>query len=196
VRWRRLEAEYAGKVELQWKSYLLRPAPQVSSDPIAALEKFRHYTSSWLRVAAGQDTGEFQVWQSDEGPPSHSVPAHLVSKAAARLGKDAFERIHERLMRAYFTENRDISNNEVLLELWLDVGLDETDFATAQDPELLQAVIDDHDEALECGATGVPAVRLEDNRAVTVGAHPIDAYRAWIDRTLARQEEDTGGDHL
>ena len=195
MRWRRLEAEYAGKVELQWKSYLLRPAPQVSGDPIAALEEFRRYTTSWLRVAADQDAGEFQVWQSDEGPPSHSVPAHLVSKAAARLGKDAFERIHERLMRAYFTENRDISDNEVLLELWLDVGLDEADFGTAQDPELLQAVIDDHNEALECGATGVPAVRLEDNPAVTVGAHPIDAYRSWIDRTLARQQTATGGEN-
>jgi predicted DsbA family dithiol-disulfide isomerase len=193
VRWRRLEAEYAGKIEVQWKSYLLRPTPQESGDPVAALEKFRRYTQSWLRVAADPDAGEFQVWRSDEGPPSHSVPAHLVSKAAARLGKDAFERIHERLMRAYFKENRDISNNEVLLELWLDVGLDEADFADAQDPELLQAVIDDHNEALECGATGVPAVRLEDNPAATVGAHPIDTYRSWIDRTIAQRGADTGG---
>jgi predicted DsbA family dithiol-disulfide isomerase len=193
VRWRRLEAEYAGKVELQWKSFLLRPTPQESSDPNAALAKFRRYTESWLRVAADPDAGEFQVWKSDEGPPSHSVPPHLVSKAAARLSPDAFERIHERLMRAYFKENRDISDNEVLLELWLDVGLDEADFAAAQDPELLQAVIDDHKEALECGATGVPAVRLEDNPAVTVGAHPVDAYRSWIDRTLALREADAGG---
>jgi len=193
VRWRRLEAEYAGKVEVQWKSFLLRPTPQESNDQVAALEKFRGYTQSWLRVAADPDAGDFQVWESDEGPPSHSIPAHLVSKAAARLGKDAFERIHERLMRAYFTENRDISDNEVLLELWIDVGLDEADFAAAGDPELLQAVIDDHKEALECGATGVPAVRLEDNPAVTVGAHPVDAYRSWIDRTLVRREADTGG---
>ena len=193
MRWRRLEVEYAGKVELVWKSYLLRPTPQASSDPSATLEKFRRYTMGWLRVAADQDAGEFQVWQSDEGPPSHSIPAHLVSKAAARLGKDAFERIHERLMRAYFKENRDISNNEVLLELWLEVGLDEADFAAVRDPELLQAVIDDHNEALECGATGVPAVRLEDNPAVTVGAHPVDQYRSWIDRTITRREADTGG---
>jgi predicted DsbA family dithiol-disulfide isomerase len=87
-------------------------------------------------------------------------------------------------MRAYFKENRDISDNEVLLELWLDVGLEGADFAAVRDPELLQAVIDDHNEALACGATGVPAVRLEDNPAVIVGAHPIDRYRSWIDRIL------------
>jgi predicted DsbA family dithiol-disulfide isomerase len=193
VRWRRLEEEYAGQVEVQWKSFLLRPTPQPISDPAEAFERFRRYTESWLRVAADRDAGEFQVWQSDEGPPSHSVPAHLLSKAAARIGKDAFERIHERLMRAYFKENRDISKGEVLLDLWLDVGLDEADFTATKDPELLQAIIDDHNEALGCGVTGVPAVRLADSPAATVGAHPLEKYRAWIDRTIAQREADAGG---
>lgn len=193
MRWRRLETEYAGRVEVQWKSFLLRPAPQSIGDPAEAFERFRRYTKSWLRVGSDQDAGEFQVWQSDEGPPSHSVPPHLVSKAAARLGRGAFERIHERLMRAYFKENRDITNGEVLLELWLDVGLDGADFVATKDPELLQAVIDDHNEALGCGVTGVPAVRVADSPAATVGAHPLEEYRAWIDRTLARRETNTGG---
>jgi hypothetical protein len=61
VRWRRLEAEYAGTIEVRWKSYLLRPAPQESGDPVAALEKFRRYTQSWLRVAADPDAGEFHL---------------------------------------------------------------------------------------------------------------------------------------
>lgn len=190
MRWRRLEEEYGDKIELQWKSFLLRPAPQPTGDPAAALEKFRRYTVSWRRVAADPDAGEFQVWQSDEGPPSHSVPPHLVSKAAFRLGKDAFESLHDRLMRAYFKENRDISDNEVLLGLWLDVGLDAAAFAAVRDPELLQAVTDDHNEALACGVTGVPAVRLADDPTATVGAHPIERYRSWIERTIAQREAD------
>lgn len=187
MRWRRLEAEYAGRIAVEWKSFLLRSAPQEFGDPAAALEKFRRYTQGWLRVAAQPDAGEFRVWRSDEGPPSHSVPPHLVSKAAARLGRDAFERIHERLMRAYFTENRDISRSEVLLELWLDAGLDAADFAATRDPALIEAIIGDHNEALACGTTGVPAVRLQDEPAATVGAHPIERYRSWIDAALARR---------
>ena len=165
MRWRRLEEEYAGRIELQWKSYLLRPTPRQNSDPIAAHEKFRRYTKGWERVAADPDAGDFAPWHTEEGPPSHSIPAHLVSKAAAQLGPEAFEKIHERLMRAYFKESRDISRPAVLFELWRDVGLPEREFTRADDPALLQAVIDDHNEALELGATGLPAARLDGDDA-------------------------------
>jgi predicted DsbA family dithiol-disulfide isomerase len=184
VRLRALEREYAGRVELVWKSYLLRPEPRRHTDHEAALEKFRHYTTSWLRPAAEPDAGEFQVWQSDEGPPSHSVPAHLAAKAAARLGRAEHDRMHDRLMRAYFVQNRDISRLEVLKTLWDEVGLPDEAFVLATSTELLDEVIADHLEALEAGATGVPAVRLEGNPAVIVGAHPVELYRRWIERTL------------
>jgi predicted DsbA family dithiol-disulfide isomerase len=187
VRLRRLEEEYGDRIELEWRSFLLRPERRTHADPAAALEKFRTYTKSWLRPAAEPDGGDFRVWQSDEGPPSHSVPAHLVSKAAARLGREAFDKVHERLMRAYFTENRDISRMETLLELWREVGLPEERFEVAEEPALLDEVIRDHREALESGATGVPAIRLADNPAVIVGAHPIELYRRWIDRSLERR---------
>lgn len=190
VRLRALEREYEGRVELIWKSYLLRPERRRDADPAAALEKFRDYTRSWLRPAAESDAGEFQVWRSDEGPPSHSVPAHLVAKAAARVSKDAHDRMHDRLMRAYFKENRDISRLELLKELWDELGLPEESFAVANENELLDEVIADHREALEGGATGVPAVRLEGNPAVIVGAQPIELYRRWIERMLPRHAEE------
>lgn len=189
MRLRRLEAEYAGRVEFDWRSYLLRPEPRQPGDPEHALEKFRAYTRSWLRPAADADSGDFRVWESEEGPPSHSIPPHLVSKAAARLGRQAFERIHERLMPAYFSENRDISRFETLRELWGEVGLPSQAFDVANDPAVLEEVLADHREALECGASGVPAVRLEGNPAVIVGAHPVDLYRTWIERSLTRREQ-------
>ena len=86
-----------------------------------------------------------------------------------------------------------MSSLEVLLELWREVGLPEEAFETATDPELLEEVLRDHNEALEGGATGVPAVRLADNPAVIVGAHPIELYRNWIERSLARREDPAQG---
>jgi len=185
VRLRGLEEEYAGQMQLEWRSFLLRPERRVHRDREAALEKFRAYTQGWQRIGAEPDAGEFETWHSDEGPPSHSIPAHVVSKAAARLGKPAFEGIHERLLRAYFQESRDVSHPDVLRELWLEVGLAAEAFPDLEDAALIDEIIADHREALELGATGVPAVRLVGNDAVIVGAHPLELYRRWIDRTLA-----------
>jgi len=187
VRLRAIEAEYAGAVELEWRSYLLRPEPRTFPDRAAALEKFRGYTESWRRPAEEPDAGRFTVWSSDEGPPSHSVPAHRVAKAAGALGAEAFGLMHERLLRAYFGENRDISRFDVARTLWEEVGLPAEAFAVAELPETADRVRAEHRQALAEGATGVPAIRLSDNPAMIVGAHPIELYRRWVDRTLERR---------
>ncbi len=187
VRLRSLETEYDGRVELDWRAFLLRPEPRSSSDPAASLAKFREYTRSWQTPAGEPDAGSFTVWASDEGPPSHSVPAHRVGKAAKALGPEAFRRMHDRLMRAYFSENRDISRIEVQRELWSEVGLPESGFEIALRPGTVDLVLAEDREARECGATGVPAVRLADNPAIIVGAHPLELYRRWVERTLERR---------
>ena len=178
VRLMRLEREYRGELELEWRSYLLRPKPAPRRD----LEKFRVYTRSWLRPAAEPDGGEFHVWTGDAGPPSHSVPPHLAAKAAARLGAESFRRMHERLLHAYFAENRDISDTDTLRALWAEANLPEAGFDALEDPDLLAEVIEQHREALEDGATGVPAVRMAGNPALIVGAHPLALYRRWVER--------------
>ena len=194
VRLRRLEAEYEGRVELRFKSFLLRPKPRSEPENAAhaaqALQKFRQYTRGWERIASEPDAGELRLWSTDEGPPSHSIPAHLVAKAAARVSRDAFGRMHERLLRAYFVESRDISREPTLRALWDELGLDEAGFEEHRDPALLEEVIEEHNEALRLGATGVPAVRLESNEAVIVGAQPAELYRRWIERSLSRLEAD------
>ena len=106
------------------------------------------------------------------------------------MSDDAFHRMHDRLMRAYFEESRDVSDSHVLLELWRELDLPEASFAWREDPALEQEVIREHNEALESGATGVPAIRLADNPAIIVGAQPVALYRRWIDRTLARREQE------
>ncbi len=180
VRLRQLEQEFGADLRVEWRSYLLRPRPSHGRD----LEKFRAYTNSWLRVGSEADTPEFRVWQGDAGPPSHSIPPHQVAKAAARLGEDAFDRVHERLLRAYFCESLDVSDSDTLLKLWREVGLPDEAFATREDPVFVKQIIDEHNESIGMGVTGVPAVRLADSDIAIVGAQPIETYRRWIERRL------------
>jgi predicted DsbA family dithiol-disulfide isomerase len=186
---RQLEDEFGEQVQLDWRSFLLRPRPRTRP---ADLEKFRAYTQSWLRPAADPDSGRFRVWQGDAGPPSHSVPPHLVAKAAAVLGGGAFQRMRDRLFEAYFSENRDITDDATLRALWREVELPEADFERSQDPALLRETLQQHAEANEVGATGVPAVQLVGNSAVIVGAHPLELYQRWLNKTLAARAAEAG----
>lgn len=181
-----LEREFGDALCIDWRSYLLRPRPP--SEP-RDLEKFRAYTRNWLRIGSEPDAPEFRAWQGDAGPPSHSIPAHAVAKAAARLGPEAFGRIHERLLRGYFSESRDVSDTDTLLALWREVDLPDEAFAAREEPALLERIVDEHNEALSVGANGVPAARMSDSDIAIVGAQPLETYRRWIERTLARSEQ-------
>jgi predicted DsbA family dithiol-disulfide isomerase len=180
VRLRRIEQEFGERLRLVWQSFLLRPRPE----PERTLEKFRAYTQSWLRPAAEPDSGTFQVWQGDAGPPTHSIPPHVVAKAAASLGEDAFRHVHDRLLHAYFAENRDITDADTLYAIWVEGGLPAEEFQRVADPQWLRATVDEHNAAVRLGVNGVPAVRVDGNDAFITGAYPIEMYRRWVERML------------
>lgn len=180
VRLRRLEDEMSSDLEIVWRTYLLRPEPKERN-----AEKFRAYTQSWTRPAEEEDSGTFRPWTTDAPPPTHSVPAHLVAKAAAALDREAFHRIHDALLEAYFRDNRDISDESVLEAIWNEQGLPPSDFERSRHPEILQETLEDHAEAQSLGITGAPAARLEGNEAFLTGALPLAMYRRWIERQIA-----------
>lgn len=180
VRLRHLEDEMSSDLEIVWRTYLLRPEPKARN-----IEKFRAYTESWTRPGAEEDSGTFQPWRSDAPAPTHSVPAHLVAKAAAAIDRESFHKVHDALLSAYFTDNRDISDESVLEAIWREQSLPADAFARSQSPEILQETLEDHAEAQSLGITGAPAARLEGNEAFLTGALPLAMYRKWIERQIA-----------
>jgi predicted DsbA family dithiol-disulfide isomerase len=177
----RLEAEHPGQVEFEWRSYLLRPQPpDVPRDP----EKFRAYTRGWQRIAAESDAPEFRAWSSDAAPPSHSLPAQVVSKAAQELGNAAYRALQRRMFPAYFAESRDISSEAVLQDIWREASLAADLFPSLRDSDLVTRVHADHSQALEEGATGVPALRRAEDEFAIVGAQPYELLARWLRRTL------------
>jgi predicted DsbA family dithiol-disulfide isomerase len=192
VRLARLEEELGPALEIEWRAFLLRPTPRAAGDPDEELRRFVRYTQSWLRPASEPDGGRFRVWETTEGPPSHSVPAHVAAKAAQALGRDAFRRLHVRLLEAYFAENRDVSRRDVLRTLWDEVGLPSAEFARVSDPALERLVRAEHEEALAFGVTGVPAAQLQGMDDALVGALPLETYRRWLRRRLDEEAAAAG----
>ena len=181
---RLLQEEFKDKLIVDWRAFMLRPEPSRRR-----FEDFRAYTRKWQHVASEPDSGRFRAWSTNESPPSHSLPPHIVAKAAARVGPEAFDRIHSDLLHAYFYDNRDISNANTLRQIWDVAGLSASQFEAVEDPEIRAQVIDEHREALSCGATGAPAFRTSDNDLALTGAHPMHLFRRWINRALDRITE-------
>ena len=180
VRMRRLEKEFGDRIDLQWRAYLLRPTHREPRD----LERFRSYTQGWRRPGEEEDAGIFQPWTGDSPPPTHSIPAHIAAKAAKELGHEQSRQLHDRLLRAYFAESRDISSAEVLQELWNKLDLPASTFPDIEDPAQQEVVLGEHRDAVELGLTGVPAARLADNPAFVTGALPYAMYQRWVERHL------------
>ena len=149
------------------------------------------YTKSWLRPAEMEPRAEFRVWASDAPPPRSSLPAQVAAKTMDLYQPTTTPDFHRALLRAYFTDNRDISDHEVLADIAAESGVDRTGFMTAMSDNsdsTAQAVIDDHNSAIESGVSAVPTV-LINNVLPVPGAQEVDAYETWIERILAAQDQ-------
>ena len=99
--------------------------------------------------------------------------------------REAFESIHERLLAAYFRDNRDITARSTLAAIWTEAELPAEEFARAEEPRVLDSVLAQHNEAVELGITGVPTVRVAGQEAFVTGAQPYEVYRRWVEKMLA-----------
>ncbi len=152
-------------------------------------EKFVAYTESWLRPASVEPAAKFNVWATDETQPTSSVPAHVAAKSLALIDPEASDAFHHRLLSAYFTENRTISDWAVLSDLAADVGLDRDEFlslSAEREKSLAEEVIAEHNEAVQQGITAVPTMVIDEVLPVQ-GAQEVDTISRWIERLIERR---------
>lgn len=116
----------------------------------------------------------------DYAPPPELVPN---TRTALRLGelardRDLHEPFHDRLMDAYWTEETNLADPDVLRRLAGEVGLDADEVErTIEDADsYLDRVLDSTRQAQSIGINGIPAFLL-DRRLLVLGAQPQDAFR-------------------
>ncbi len=96
------------------------------------------------------------------------------------------------LMRAYFTENRDISSSDVLLQVVKESGIDVDTFEQTQaenEQRFSRQVFDDYHEATNLDINGVPAV-VSDDQYLISGAVDVEHYQKAL--THYRELRDAG----
>jgi predicted DsbA family dithiol-disulfide isomerase len=171
--------------EVRWHPFQLNPdlPPQGISRKQYLEDKFggpQRAAEIYARVkAAGQAAGlELNIDGISLQP--NTLAAHaLLAFAQQRYGLDAGHAVKERLLKAYFIENRFIGDANVLVQIAQDAGLDgDAARAFVTDPEQLENVAAADARVREMGISGVPFFIFNQKVAVSGAQDPANLLAA------------------
>ena len=192
---RRLESAleqfpHRDQVEIVWRSFQLDPSiPEGETHatlPALAAKYGRSVEEMGANMAHVEElaAGEGLQYHLADGVSGNTLRAHELLHLAAE--RDLGPQMKERLLHAYFEEQRSVFDIDSLVPLAVEVGLDEGEVREAlADRRYLAAVHQDAATAQALGATGVPFF-VVDRKYGAAGAQPAELLlqileRAWSD---------------
>ena len=165
---------------ISWKSFQLDPtiSSQPGKDVYSYLAERKglsvdqsrslHADVAARAAAVGLD------YQFDKTIIANSWKAHRLIQLAKKKGLD--DQIEERLFLAYFTEGEDLNDENTLMRLGVEVGLNPIDIRDAIQSDSFDAAIrSDIQEAQTIGVRGVPFFVFNRKHAIS-GAQPVDVF--------------------
>jgi predicted DsbA family dithiol-disulfide isomerase len=179
---RRLEkavASHAGPVKLRWLPFQLNPT--MPKDGVSRREYRTKKFGSWERsqeldarvVAVGKEEGIEFAFDLIERTPNTLDAHRLIWLADKPSVQDA---VVEGLFRAYFTEGRDISNRQTLLDVVAEAGLERHQAeATLNGDDGLEAIKEADTLARRFCVDGVPFFVVNGTFTLS-GAQQPDAF--------------------
>lgn len=194
---RRFEAalaqfEHADEVKVTWRSFELDPAAPAerSGDNATRLaEKYgmsleqAHHMHAQMTEAAAAEGLDFHFENVRSGS---TFDAHRLVHLAAQ--HDLGEQMKERLLLAYFSEGRLVSDHATLTELAGEVGLPagEVSELLASD-RYAEDVREDERQAAQLGISGVPTF-IVDRKVGVTGAQPPELLLEMLRQGWSRRE--------
>src|SRR5690554_1756119 len=180
-------------IEVEWKSFQLDPSlPEVQdsnyTDYLMVSKGLgRPQVEGMLNNVTQIAKGVGLEYDFDRAVMVNSFKAHRVLQLAKMRGLgDAAE---ERLFRAFFTEGRNIADDDTLLELGKEAGLNETEIRSSlSDERYSDMVKQDIQEARAIGVTGVPFFVFNRKYAVS-GAQPPQAFLQTLEKAYEEWRE-------
>ena len=169
--------KYKDKIEVHWRSYQLDPnaESQSNENAYAYLARLKGQSLDWsvkmhnhvtkLAAEAGLD------YHFEKAKISNSQKAHLLIQLARSKGVDA--ELKELLFRAYFTEGKNIGDEQTLVEIALKSGLNHKEALEAvstdkYNPSLRNDIL----EGEQLGLSGVPFFVFDKRIAVSGAQDP------------------------
>jgi predicted DsbA family dithiol-disulfide isomerase len=171
------EFDQKNEVEVIWHSFELDPQAQTmpNGDMYDHLAKVKGQTREWsikmhehvtnLAKEVGLD------YDFDKAIIANSFNAHRLIQFAKT--KNLGDVAKERLLKAYFTEGKNIDDKKTLIDLGIEIGLNKIEVEQVINSDAFtKNVRDDEEQARQIGVTGVPFFVFDQKFAVSGAQDP------------------------
>ncbi|MBA3831693.1 MAG: DsbA family oxidoreductase [Chthoniobacterales bacterium] len=177
----RIEEEFAGAVEITWRAFELRPAPEPTLDP-----QGEYLRDIWARAVYPMAAQRGMTLRLPPVQPRSRRAHEAVAFARAR-GKAA--ELNEALFQAFFVRGDDIGELDIILRHAAGLGLDEAALRRALNEEAYRdEVLADEELARTLGLSAVPAMTVRsandpiESAVMLAGAQPYESVRKVMER--------------
>lgn len=180
------ELERNHRVEVEWLPYELRPEPAPLPD-VAGADGER-YRTNWARGVAPL-AEQFGLEMRFPPVKPRSRLAHEAAEFAREQGR--FEEMRQAIFRAYFVDNLDIGQLEVLVEVGDSIGLDREALRRALEAgRYTERVMELEDVSRRLGVRAVPTIVI--GGLGVEGVRPYDVLRRVLEEAERRSASGAG----
>jgi predicted DsbA family dithiol-disulfide isomerase len=195
--------EHKDQVEIVWHSFQLDP--NMTTQPGKSIQQYlaerKGQSIEWsLKVhaqVAQSASAEGLKYNFDKAVIANSFDAHRLIHLAQKRGMGGAAK--EALLKAYFTDGKNISDHNTLMQIGIDLGLRVVEIGEVLNSNAYaNEVKEDMEQANALGVNGVPFFVLDDKYAIS-GAQPAEVFlnglrQAWSEAEKEPTAIDTIGD--
>lgn len=171
---------------ITWKSFELDPnaPPEPQADIFDTLAtkygKDREWAIQMNKNMTRMAEKAGLNFNMDEVKPTNTFKAHRMIHFAESKGLQ--NEMKERLLKAYFTEGKNVGDESNLIELAGEIGLDTNEaMKVLNEKQYTDAVLKDVERAHKIGVQGVPFF-LINNKYGLSGAQPVEVFIEALDK--------------
>lgn len=180
---------FRDKVEVEWKSFQLNPDQQTNPN-ISTIEHLAQ-SKGWSMAQTRQITSnvvemakaEGLIFDFEKAVVANTKNAHQLIHLAKEIGKQ--DEMKESLLKAYFTEGKNVDDPVTLIELGTSVGLDPVQIKAMLESKTYESTVDQdiYDSRL-LGVKGVPFFVLDRKFGIS-GAQPDEIFDQTLEKAWA-----------
>jgi len=184
----------SNEIEVEWKSFQLNP--YLATNPAININEYLAEAKGWtLDYARSMNDHVTQMaaevglaYDFDKAIVANSFNAHRMSHLAKQ--HELGEAMEEALFKAYFTEGKNIDDNDTLTTLAVSLGLNAEEVKTTLAGDgYADAVKQDIDEAQQLGIRGVPFFVLNNKYGIS-GAQAVTVFSQTIEKAFTEWQQE------